>query len=324
MVLPKNKSIRWLKGWGRVSCDMSRAVISEREIVKNIKQELFWLAYLPPDCIKYIMDLNGLEYGFDDNDKFMIRPNTLYGEWLMLSNVLIEMNENNLIKCNANCRMLNGHSNMKECCNPVIIMLNNNGDTDLMGDYYGDRWYDFCDREKRKKTDCYLRMSKKDNRKLLIKWLFYYCGCSHSITGDYCRTENTNNSWQSGSDINSEWDFIYQYHVLNNTKLMTDVYENIDDPTIVDRFARNVNLLLHTGCVRRVDGSERKYCVVAKDRKRICVKKDWPVLMTYKTKMGSQEIKYPLSLSTGWGFNNIDKYDEHTKFYSPECKNIMC
>jgi hypothetical protein len=331
---------KWIKNYGRVSYDFKYVckvdeetgnVLNKKMVVSNIKQEFMWFIELPYEVQKYILDLIGMEM-FVHDERPYFRCCSYLGCMFKLCPIMKDWQSKNIIKTTHNASMLNGHVDLKERPNKYCLTINTNTGEDVMKKEFGDLWVDFiCDSSK-KKVDAYLRMSPKDNMKILLDWLKYYCH-RRSIFQHCMPFDFGMESWQ---DDTYEWpdcvdcgvcEWSYDIHKYGVALTFNDWYK-----TNIDLVFKDLVEAMTLGYIwyweepddfhmlepvhEAFKKNKKKYWVMASDCKFLGVASDWPILHLEK---GNKKVKYPLSTSVGWGWN-VGNNKNNCKMFSSKAK----
>ncbi len=351
------KTTFYTKNMGRVSYDKVHRLVDKDTgetvvCMDNIKSEHFWLVDLPQECLDYIFGLCGIDYSFKYG-KPLFRMNTVVSEWRIISRVLLEMQENNLLKTQENATMLNGHTEMNETPQMKLSINTNSGEND-MKNYYGiDTWEDFIASENRRKSDCYLKMNNRDNTALLIKFIKFYIN-RFCMMSDYNRFLS---DFNSVDDTGFKYEDISVFHhrdcLKNHYEYKWDEdnfetlkpfitkqvlkYGNIlncvEGKKSIEEFCNIAKTILNRGFVKPDshgnDSKFNKYWMLGDKYKNktneyygIGIHKDWPCLALepsdIKDKKGHRKVKLPIISTTGWGWHKLKKEGSEYDIFLPD------
>ena len=112
----------------------------------GLKKKLYyntcWLLDLPHQFIEKVLSYHDLAYFTgEDNGHPYFYGTTIVGEYKLFSNFLLGLQQKNILKTDQNCRMLNGHSDLKEKVDiRYPIQINTNSGEDVLTKEFGEAY----------------------------------------------------------------------------------------------------------------------------------------------------------------------------------------
>ena len=257
-----------------------------------------WLLDLPHQFIEKVLSYHDLAYvtGKDNGSPYFYGT-TIVGEYKLFSNFLLGLQQKNILKTDMNCRMLNGHSDLKESVNACFpIQVNTNTGEDVLTDEFGAVYQDYVtQRTSKRDKSSYLKYCPKDNCKYIMTFLIWYIK-EHIL---------------DNQKIFNEYHFLKDRGWDENDLL--DIYHGKFSRETFDTRARHFKDILLGGYIEL--SLQDKQFKVIDDRKRISIDKKWPCLVLDLSK-DYKKVKMPIETSCGWGRtvargHNICEYGLH-------------
>jgi hypothetical protein len=258
-------------------------------ICKKLYYNTCWLLDLPHQFVEKVLSYHDLAHvtSCKDNNYPFFYGTTLVGECKLFSNFLLGLQQKNILKTDHNCRMLNGHSDLKEKVDiRYPIQVNTNTGEDVLTKEFGGIYGDYVEdnTSKRDKSN-YLRYSPKDNYKYIMDFLTWYIK-NYILDNEKILDEWPEIGFKNNPSYKTMCNDIYQIKFCGN---------GIDGRAGRGQHFKDILL----GGYIELSLQDKRFKVID-DRKRICIDKKWPCLLLDHTKHPSKP-KLPLETSYGWG-----------------------